>query len=77
MIRSFGNVSCIGVVQSSFDRFGSSPSLYVCAEYSTTYVGDHGFEVSVQKQPKETKSATWTVSFEILMINLPRFFLVK
>ena len=28
---------------------------------STTYSGDHGFEVSVQKQPKETKSASWTV----------------
>jgi hypothetical protein len=29
---------------------------------STPYSGDYSFEVSVQKQPKETKSATWTHS---------------
>ena len=33
-----------------------------CVRFSATYSGPHGFEVSVQKQPKETKSATWTVN---------------
>ena len=33
-----------------------------CVRCSATYSGPHGFEVSVQKQPKETKSATWTVN---------------
>jgi len=40
--------------------------------YSTTYSGDHGFEVSVQKQPKETKSATWTVGN--ILYDAPHFF---
>ena len=35
--------------------------MFLYVRYSTAYSGDYGFELSVQKQPKETKSATWTV----------------
>jgi len=58
-------VKCIEVVKSNFDEL----CLCVHVNYSTTYSGDHGFEVSVQKQPKETKSATWTVSSVLMRYN--------